>query len=269
MENESGDTQASVQVKESAIIPSLCIGFCGLVGLLVTGIIGLPLPLSYVLLACALIGVPLGWLHLEKRKAKAKPIVVSLLLALLLAPILLPLGIATGFLLPVLPSHIKAFLNGPNVIRSVTSPDGNFEAYVVESPSIDPPNQSLYIQRSDKTRFVRVEKLPEDIDRVLEIHWSPQGDVVVFHNRCSLVAVRVPGFQIVKIPLGKEWRRHKAGMRSTFSGAGPHVKVAAIQFLHPGTFGYRLEGANAFKTIDMSALDPATTTQERVSVSRL
>ena len=45
-----------------------------------------------------------------------------------------------------------------------------FEAYVVESPSIDPPNQSLYIQRSDNVHFVRVEKLPEDIDRILEIH---------------------------------------------------------------------------------------------------
>jgi len=81
--------------------------------------------------------------------------------------------------------------------------------------------------------------------------------------------VCVPGFEIVKIPLGGEWRRHKAGMRSTFSGAGPRVKVAAIQFLHPGTFGYRLEGTDAFKTIDMSALGSTAAAGEPVSISRL
>jgi hypothetical protein len=73
----------------------------------------------------------------------------------------------------------------------------------------------------------------------------------VFHTRCNLIAVRVPGYQTVKIPLGGEWIRTIASKRSTFSGAGPRVAVADIQFRQPSSFSYRLEGADTFKTIPM------------------
>lgn len=254
MESESKSPRMQSQTKRFLLIPSLCIGLCGLIGLLVTTTIGIPLPFSSVFLIGGVVGLPLGLLRLGRREAKGKPILIAVMVAILLAPLHLPLGIGVGFLLPMFPAHVKAFLSGPDIVQSVMSPDGNFEAYVVERPSIDPPNQALYIQRSDNVHFVSVAKLPEDIDSIQEIHWSPASDIVVFHTRCSLTAVRVPGYQILKIPLGGEWTRHQAGKRSTFSGAGPRVKVAGIEFPGPGSFGYRLEGTDALKTIDMNAL---------------
>ena len=98
---------------------------------------------------------------------------------------------------------------------------------------------------------MRVAKLAEDIDAIKEIHWSPQSDIVVFQTRCNLIAVRVPGYQTVRIPLGGERIRTKASKRSTFSSAGPRVAVADIQFPQAGSFGYRLEGADTVKTIQM------------------
>ena len=149
-----------------------------------------------------------------------KPILISLVVSILLSPVYVPTGIAMGFFTTLAPAHIKDFFTGPYVVQSVISPDQNFEAYVVERPSIDPPNQSLFIQRSDNIHFVRVAKLAEDIDAIKEIHWSPQSDIVVFQTRCNLIAVRVPGYQTVRIPLGGERIRTKASKRSTFSSAG-------------------------------------------------
>jgi hypothetical protein len=163
-------------------------------------------------------------------------------------------GIGIGFLTPVLPSYVKGFFAGPDVAQSAMSPDGNFEAYVVEQPSIDPPNQSLFVQRSDNIHFRSIAKLDEDIDSIKSIHWSPESDIVVFHTRCNLIAVRVPGYQTVRIPLGQEWIRTKASKRSTFTGAGPRVAVADIQFTEPGSVSYRLEDSDEFRLIPMGSL---------------
>ena len=115
-----------------------------------------------------------------------------------------------------------------DIVQSVLSPDGNYEAYVEEGPSIDPPNQSLYIQRSDGIHFLLIAKLPEDIDSIKEILWSPNSEIVVFHTRHSLTAVRLPDFQTVRIHIGKEWRRTKADKMSTFSSGEPHASVSPV-----------------------------------------
>ena len=249
-ENKSYDSRSS----NLSTILLLLAGFCGVIGLLAAAIIGIPLPFALVFIALAAIGLPCGFSRLRKKERKVKPIVISAVASILLSPICVPVGFAIGFTTYLAPSHVKDFFTGPNIVQSLTSPDQEFEAYVVERPSIDPPNQSLAIQRSDNIHFVRVAKLAEDIDAIREIHWSPQSDIVVFHTRCNLIAVRVPGYQTVKIPLGGERTRTKAKKRSTFTGAGPRVAVAEIEFPGDGSFSYRLEGVDTVKTIQMGTL---------------
>jgi len=249
-ENKSSDGHDS----NLSVIMLLLAGFCGVIGLLATAIIGIPLPFALVFIALAAIGLPCGFSRLRKKERKVKPIVISVVASILLSPVYVPAGFAIGFFTLLVPSHVKDFFTGPNVVQLLASPDQKFEAYVVERPSIDPPNQSLFIQRSDNIHFVRVAKLAEDIDSIKEIHWSPQSDIVVFHTRCNLIAVRIPGYQTVKIPLGGEWTRTKAKKRSTFTGAGPRVAVAEIEFPRAGSFSYRLEGVDTAKTIQMDTL---------------
>jgi hypothetical protein len=229
----------------------LMVGFCGVIGLLTAAIIGIPLLFALVFIALAAVGLPCGFSRLGKKERKVKPVVIAAVASIFLSPVYVPVGIAVGFFTPLVPSHVKDFFTGPDVVQSVTSPDQNFEAYVVERPSIDPPNQTLFIQRSDNIHFLRIAKLAEDIDAIKNIHWSPQSDIVVFHTKCNLIAVRVPGYQTVKIPLGGEWIRTKARKRSTFSGAGPRFAVADIEFPEPGSFSYRLEGVDTAKTIQL------------------
>jgi len=249
-ENKSSEGRGS----DLAVILLLLAGFCGVIGLLAAAIIGIPLLFALVFIALAAIGLPSGLSRLRNKERKVRPIVISAIASILLSPVYVPAGIAIGFFTPLLPSHVKDFFTGPDVVQSVMSPDQDFEAYVVERPSIDPPNQSLFIQRSDNIHFVHVAKLAEDIDAIKEIHWSPQSDIVVFHTRCNLIAVCIPGYQTVKIPLGGERTRTKAKKRSTFTGAGPRVAVAEIEFPRAGSFSYRLEGVDTVKTIQMSTL---------------
>jgi hypothetical protein len=253
MEKEGENIISDSRGCDFPVILLLLVGFCGVIGLLTTVVLRIPLPFALVFIVLAAIGLPYGLSRLRKKDGKVKPLVISAVASILLSPIYVPMGIGIGFFAPLVPSYMKDFFTGPNVIQSVTSPDQNFEAYVVEQPSIDPPNQSLFIQRNDNIHFVHVAKLAEDIDAIKEIHWSPQSDIVVFHTRCNLIAVRVPGYQTVKIPLGGEWIRTKARKRSTFTSAGAHFAIANVQFPQAGSFSYRLEGVDTFKTIPIGA----------------
>jgi len=251
MKEEREDGRSDGRGSDLSTTLLLLVGFSGLIGLLTAATLRIPLLFTLVFIALAAVGLPCGFSRLGKRERKVRPIVMAAVASILLSPVYVPVGIAIGFFTPLVPSHVKDFFTGPDVVQSVTSPDQNFEAYVVERPSIDPPNQSLYIQRSDNIHFLRIAKLAEDIDAVKKIHWSPQSDIVVFHTRCNLIAVRVPGYQTVKIPLGEEWIRTKASKRSTFTGAGPRFAVADVQFPQAGSFSYRVEGVDTVKTIEM------------------
>lgn len=254
MEEERKDNKSDVRSRDFPVTLLLFIGFCGVIGLLTTVILRIPLFFAFIFIAFTTVGLPWGLIRLREKERKVKLIVISSIASILLFPVYIPIGIGIGFFTPLLPSYLKIFYTGPNVAHSVMSPDGNFEAYVVEEPSIDPPNQSLFIQRSDNIHFLSIAKLAEDIDSIKKIHWSPQSDIVVFHTRCYLIAVLVPGYQTIKIPLGGEWIRTKASKRSTFTSAGPRVVVTDIQFPQPGSFSYRLEGAETFKIIQVDSL---------------
>jgi len=131
---------------------------------------------------------------------------------------------------------------GPNIIQAVKSPDQQYVAYVQERPSIDPPNQALYIERSDNTHFLGIAQLAEDIDSIIKTVWSPDSQIVVFHSRCYLTAVRISDWKIIRIYLGKEWKRHEPKHVSAFSGAQPIKNVGSIDFPETDCFSYSIEG---------------------------
>lgn len=126
-------------------------------------------------------------------------------------------------------------------VMSVPSPDGQYIAYVEEAPSIDPPNQTLLVQRADKSKFMSIAKLTEDVDRIVEIKWSPDNELVVFRSSYYLTATRVSDWKTVRIYLGQEWMRSKPTEFSTFSTPSPR-EVQQMEFSGKGAFTYRLQG---------------------------
>jgi len=146
--------------------------------------------------------------------------------------------------------YVDAILHGPKIVMSLPSPDGKYEAYVEESPSMDPPNQSLFVERSNKVHFMHIADLAEDVDSIKEILWSPDSEIVVFLSRHYLTATRVGDWRTVRLYLGKEWRRSRPQRHhSTFSSGGVRQRVEAVEFPEPGTFAYRLEGEENFRKI--------------------
>ena len=149
---------------------------------------------------------------------------------------------------------IDGIVNGPEAILEVTSPDGQYVAYVNESPSMDPPNQSLLIERKDQSRFLPIAKLGEDIDSIKEVIWSPDSSFVIFHSHLYLTVTRISDWQTTRIYLGEEWRRHKPTRRTTFSGAQPHQIVTDIKFPESGYFTYRLKNEDEIHSVRIDLL---------------
>jgi hypothetical protein len=228
-------------------------GFCGIGGL--AGILLLRIPMFFSLgfWVMLIVGLGLGGYLLKKSERRASLVLGALLAAVVLGPIYVPTGIGLAVYWPVLWGHAQGVFTGPDVEISVPSPDGAFIAYVVNHPSVDPPNQSLYIERGDKIHFNCIAKLPEDVDSIQEIRWSADSAIVVFQTRFSIYAVHLPDYKMVQIPLGTEWKRSKPNRNSTFNASGGGV-VKAIEFPKAGCFGYQLEGTEEIKVIEMSAL---------------
>jgi hypothetical protein len=175
-------------------------------------------------------------------------------------------------------SLAQTALKGPQVVQSAFSPDRTFEAYVMEYPSIDPPNQTILIQRSDKSHFVVIGKLVDDVDSIREIHWSESGEMVVFVTSNNLVAVLVPGFQTLKIPLDDEFARYFPGKSETFGGGIPQYRVEEVAFPEAGVFAYRLvklknflpDGEEPWREIrlaDLLGLSPQTNPTQTPRIS--
>jgi hypothetical protein len=148
--------------------------------------------------------------------------------------------------------YVQAMLSGPEVVMEVSSPDGEFVAYVEEPPSLDPPNQSLFVERGDKTHFMRIAKLAGDVDSIKDIVWSEDGDIVVFHSQCYLTAARVADWRTTRVYLGREWRRAEPKRRTTFSSGGAAKVVDSIEFPEAGVVEYMFEGESAPRRIQFT-----------------
>ncbi len=146
-----------------------------------------------------------------------------------------------------------AMLRGPKTAISVGSPNGEFTAYVEDLPSIDPPNQALFVERRDRRHFMSVGSLAEDVDSIERILWSPDSRIVVFHSRDYLTATRVADWQTVHVFLGREWTRRQPDRRSTYSSGGRGRTVTAIEFDAPDGFSYRIEGEAQMRRVEFAA----------------
>jgi hypothetical protein len=230
------NAQAVVGQKYAFATASLLLGIASFISLLgiekgilaiVFGILALkaqPLPSLAQRRGWGKTGIALGVIH------------VALVVTIVLMSwrILLPLALYAADL-------GNTMLRGPKTVMSVPSPDGAFTAYVEDLPSIDPPNQALFVERKDQHHFMHLGNLAEDVDSIEKIVWSPDGRIVVFHSRDYLTAARVTDWQTVRVFLGREWTRYQPGRRSTFGSGGRGHTVAAIEFGEPNGFAYRLK----------------------------
>ena len=150
-------------------------------------------------------------------------------------------------------------VRGPKVVMSVPSPDGSFTAYVEDTPSFDPPNQSLLVERSDQRHFMVVADLAGDVDAIQKIVWSPDSRIVVFQSRDYLTATRVTDWQTVRVFLAREWVRRQPSRASTFNAPDPRIEVNSLEFRESDTFHYRLRGSDQPRMIRFApaaATDP-------------
>jgi hypothetical protein len=149
--------------------------------------------------------------------------------------------------------YLRAVIAGPKIVQSASSPDGRYVAYVRDDPCIDPPSQSLVVEREDKTRFLPIARLAADVDSIKEIYWSPDSQIVVFSSRCYLTATRISDWQTIRIYLGKEWMRSRPSRVSTFCGAQPIRTVTAVEFRLPDIVAYRIDDQERWNTIEMNS----------------
>jgi hypothetical protein len=128
----------------------------------------------------------------------------------------------------------------PARTMSLDSPDGIYTAYVVENPSLDPPNQSLFLSKTGSDEFRLVEDLPEDIELVKQIFWSPDSRKVVFSTNWYLIITDVGSFSSRKISLNPDWWRWNKN-RKTFSSSARAVEMKELHFIGSDTLLYRTD----------------------------
>ena len=208
---------------------------------------------SSFFLLFAVVGLPWGSTLLRGCENKRRILTRAVVPAIILSPLYAILGFMAILFGPYLYALGSTVVNGPNVVQSSASPDGSYVAYVVDSPSIDGPNQSLYIDRADGVHFLGIADLAEDIDSIDSIHWSPQSDTVVFKTRVNLYAVCLPSYKTVRIYLGREWRRTTRERGSTFTSGGIRLQVNHITFPEPGVVSYEIEGATQVQRLEMAS----------------
>ena len=248
------------------------IGFCGIIGWFGTtcwmlqgwtnsqhwtslgNIIGtiviFSLPCSFFLIS-SLVCIPWGLKLLKANEHKRKFLIRPFVPAILLSPVYIFVGMVIILSSPWWGGWAKATVVGYKVVQSQLSPDGKFEAYVIDKPSFDGPNHHLYIRRNDVNFSEGIGRLPEDVDSIKKIHWSPFSDIVVFETWFSLIAVRVSDYKMVKIPLvgEKHWREN-----GTFWVDYGNVKrPEIIEFPEVNTFVYSFKDSDEIKTIDMAS----------------
>lgn len=77
----------------------------------------------------------------------------------------------------------------PRIAVEETSPDGAHVAQVRNGPSIDPPNQSLWLADRDGAGATKLRQLSEDQDWCNQIVWSADGSTVAFLVQDARIAI--------------------------------------------------------------------------------
>ena len=126
----------------------------------------------------------------------------------------------------------------PLQILSIDSPDKIYNAYVVENPSLDPPNQSLFISKKGLKEFRLVENLPEDIEHIKQIIWSPDSKTVIFLTNWHLIVTNVEKFNTKKISLNNDWWRWHNN-KKTFISSNRIIEIKKINFINSDSLMYQ------------------------------
>lgn len=219
----------------------------------------------------ALAAILFGWLALkrspapkltQRRRWGQAGAVLGALHLVLIAAIAIIAGPALVAMLLYIADVGNAVFRGPTIVMSAASPDGNLTAYVEDMPSIDPPNQSLVVERKDQRHFMVVADLAEDVDAIQRVAWSPDSRIVTFQSRDYLTATRVTDWQTIRVFLGREWVRHQPKRSATFSAPEPQVELDAIEFRQPDIVAYRLKGVDRWHAVPF-APDPTTDRSSR------
>lgn len=179
--------------------------------------------------------------RLKRTERQKKLVISSLVPAAFLTPVLGIAGILTIIMTPFVFATARTLLFGHKVVQSADSPDGRYQAYVIDAPSIDGPNHHLNVKEITTGQTAFVAQLPEDVDYNREILWSPHSDIVVFRSHFKLIAYSPRTGRTQEVKLGGEYHWRKNG---TFWVDYQDVKKASdLQFPDPGVFSCRLDGA--------------------------
>lgn len=147
-------------------------------------------------------------------------------------------AVITVILMSLAGYFILGFNSKPETVLSVASPQGLFEAYVIENPSIDPPNQSLFISKTGTPEFRLVATLPEDIESAQKIWWTEDGKTAIFVTSWHLIITDVQNFNTRKISLNPDWwKKHED--RKTFSSSDKTVIMEEIYLYGSDSLSYR------------------------------
>lgn len=133
---------------------------------------------------------------------------------------------------------IFGFNSRPETVLTANSPQGSYEAYVVDNPSVDPPNQALFIARTGTGEFRLVAKLPEDIESAQKIYWTEDGSKAIFVTDWHLFITDVKTFSTRKISLNPDWWKWDTD-RKTFSSSGTAVVMEDLELYGSDSLTYR------------------------------
>ncbi len=147
-------------------------------------------------------------------------------------------ALITVILIAVTVYFLFGFNSRPKKVMTVNSPQGSYEAYVIENPSIDPPNQGLYISKTGTGEFRLVSNLPEDIESAQKIYWTEDGTRAIFVTDWHLFITDVQNFSTRKISLNPDWWTWQQG-KKTFSSSGTSVVMEQMEFIGSDSLRYR------------------------------
>ncbi len=162
-------------------------------------------------------------------------------------------ALVTVILIAVAVWFTFGFNSKPGKVMSVNSPQGSYEAYVVENPSIDPPNQGLFISKTGTNEFRLVANLPEDIESAQKLYWTEDGNKAIFVTNWHLFVTDVQNFNTKKISLNPDWWKWQQGGK-TFSSSGTSVVVEELEFIGSDSLRYRTNLMTQPETVSLGDL---------------
>lgn len=150
-------------------------------------------------------------------------------------------------LLPLAAGCSRRQLGLPQVALAVDSPDGGHRAVVRNHPSIDPPRQSLWLERvSGGRQWLR--DLSEDQDGCDQAVWSPDGRRVAF-------VVQGIELLVYSVPDGELVQRSRP---RTDGSSPPSPHVAELRFTEDGSaLDFRLCSRRGDRCAEPARLDVA------------